>query len=654
MPLSDKQKSWIRRKHSKLSAEEMAASLKVSAEEIRKYLDSDALRPVNKLFYIVFLLIPVLFFVLLEMGLRIFNYGYDYTQWMSPTKGTLVLNTDLGHKYFYNMQNVPYSDVDVFDKVKKANAFRVFVLGGSAAAGFPFMPNGSFSRYLQQRLSLEYPGSKIEVVNCAMTAVNSYTLRDLMPGILREKPDLILIYAGHNEYYGALGVGSMESFGTSRQLVNFVIYLEQFRTFQLLRNVISWGAHLLEKPKRETGTLMARMAKNQYIALDSRVYWRGIDQFKGNMTDVLRMAKEKHVPVILGSLTCNLKDQYPFVSISQKNFPPADTVFTEAKKALRLREYRAADSLFRFAKDLDALRFRAPSEINTVIYRLGKKFGDPVVNVDSAFDALSPDHIVGDNLMTDHLHPTLRGYEIMGRLYYDEMEKTGHLPDTRARDLTNRRQDSVTVADFPFARLDSVIGKYRIEVLKNDWPYIKKGSIKPIYEVLAPKNRIDSIAYDLVEGRTDWLTAHTEAANWYLAKNDFSAFIKVMDVIIGQYPRSTQYYDQTAKILISRKDYARAYSYLVKRNDIEPGAFSEKWIGQIDFKEGRIQSAKKHLTASLKFDAKDPQVWYNLTGIYLDEKNYAMALDAIDKTIALNPGFPGARALQAELKKAAR
>jgi len=51
-----------------------------------------------------------------------------------------------------------------------------------------------------------------------------------MPGILEQRPDLILIYAGHNEYYGALGVGSMENLGTSRTIVNFVISLEKFKT----------------------------------------------------------------------------------------------------------------------------------------------------------------------------------------------------------------------------------------------------------------------------------------------------------------------------------------------------------------------------------------------------------------------------------------
>lgn len=165
--------------------------------------------PANKIFYFVLVGTPILFFVLLEVGLRVFNYGFDYTQWISPSKGLYVLSPVLPHKYFHSIRGVPESDGDVFDQVKAKNAFRIFVLGESAAEGYPFMPNGAFSRYLRQRLNVEYPDSKIEVVNCAITAMNSYAMRDFMKGIVEENPDLIIIYAGNNEYYGALGAGSM-------------------------------------------------------------------------------------------------------------------------------------------------------------------------------------------------------------------------------------------------------------------------------------------------------------------------------------------------------------------------------------------------------------------------------------------------------------
>ena len=383
------------------------------------------------LFNFVLILIPIIFFVLLEAGLRIFDYGYDYTQWVNPTKGKYVLNPGIAHKYFHNIDNVPYSNQDIFDEIKKPNTFRVFVLGESAGAGYPFIPLGAFSRYLDQRLNLEYPDSRIEVINCSMTAINTYTIRDLFPGILEQKPDLVLIYTGHNEYYGALGVGSMESLGTSRTIVNLVMYLERFKTFQLIRNLLKSVAGLLGG-KREalSGTLMARMAQNQYIGLDSDIYLKGIEQFRGNMRDILEMAKKQNVPVILGTLTSNLKDQYPFVSIKEEGYPPADKVFIQAKESLAKNDRKTADSLFRFAKDLDALRFRAPSEINKIIINLGKEFNFAVVNIDSIFDAISPDDITGDNIMTDHLHPTLRGYQIIGDIFYNGMEELKLLPKT--------------------------------------------------------------------------------------------------------------------------------------------------------------------------------------------------------------------------------
>ncbi|MGA9408773.1 MAG: tetratricopeptide repeat protein, partial [Bacteroidota bacterium] len=608
-----------------------------------------------KIFYVISLLIPIFFFVLLEGGLRIFNYGYDYTQWVNPIKGKYVLNPGVAHKYFHDIQGVPYSNGDIFDEVKKPEAFRVFVLGESSGAGYPFSPIGSFSRYLQQRLRLVYPESKIEVINCSLTAVNSYTMRDLLPGILREQPDLILIYAGHNEYYGALGVGSLESFGTSRRLINLVIYLEQFKTFQLLRNLIDGAVRLFGgNGQAPSGTLMARMAQNQYIGLHSDVYKNGIDQFEGNMHDMLESARDNNVPVILGTLACNLKDQPPFVSIDDGGLPPAQKIYEQAKESFAKNEWHTADSLFRYAKDLDALRFRAPTKINTIIENLGKEFHYPIVDIDSAFDAESPGYVVGDNLMTDHLHPTLHGYQLMGNLFYDEMEKTGLLPKSTPRNISNHQQDSITIATFPFTRIDSVIGDYRIKLLKNDWPYINRKNIIPAALLLQPHDYIDSIALKLVEDKTTWDIAHTRVAQWYASKNDIASFLREMDVLISQYPIVVEYYDNAANMLLEAKNYDKAYSYLAARNEIEPSAFSTKWMGIISLSKHQTATAEKFLNQSITFDRKDPQVWYNLAGVYIAEKDYQKALQVTEKALALNPHYADALALHAMLRTAVK
>ena len=220
-------------------------------------------------FYLILIAIPIIFFILLESGLRVFSYGYNNEQWIEVSDGKFILNPEIARRYFHKTQSLPYSNQDVFDAVKKENNFRIFIMGESSAAGFPFAPLGSFSRYLQQRLELVYPGSKIEVVNLGITAVNSYTIRDLFPGVLEMSPDLIIIYTGHNEYYGALGVGSMESFGTSRNIIKLSLWLNRFKTFEFLTDITRTISGWISPPNAvdRDATLMERMVSEQHIAL---------------------------------------------------------------------------------------------------------------------------------------------------------------------------------------------------------------------------------------------------------------------------------------------------------------------------------------------------------------------------------------------------
>ncbi len=243
-------------------------------------------------FYLILFAIPIISLILLELGLRVFDYGYDLSQWIKASETKYVLNPEYTRRYFFTTNEVPYSNGNVFDIDKKENTFRIFILGGSSAAGYPFTPNGDFGRYLKKYLESISPKNKIEVVNLAITAVNSYTLLDLTPGILEQKPDLIIIYAGHNEYYGALGVGSMESLGTNRSIVKLILKLNDFRTTQLVRNFLKWAGGLFSsKEKKVSGTLMSRMAKDQLIEFNSDIYEKGIDQFQNNLGDILKMTK---------------------------------------------------------------------------------------------------------------------------------------------------------------------------------------------------------------------------------------------------------------------------------------------------------------------------------------------------------------------------
>ncbi len=607
----------------------------------------------SALFPLILILVPVLFFVLLEFGLRLANYGDNTEQWIEAAPGKFMLNPDIGRRYFRTIRIIPMSNQDVFDVQKKPNAFRVFVLGESSGAGYPYAPIGSFSRWLRTSLGLLYPECTIEIVNISMTAVNSYTMRDLFPGIVEQQPDLVLIYAGHNEYYGALGVGSAESAGANRLLVRTALFLRRFKTYELLQNAIGSAAERLasgSSPQKD-GTLMSRMAEDQFIELGSDTYRQGLVQFEENMRDILDISKDHGIPVMFGNLVSNLKDQAPFISSPQSLALKAGTVFQTARASLRGGRIQEADSLFRLAKDLDVLRFRAPEEMNSVIARLASAYSAPVVNFDSLFNARSPDGIVGDNLMTDHLHPTLEGYRMMGASFLNAMRTHRMVPRCPPRELTDEELDSLTDSAFAISRLDTVLGLYRIALLKNDWPYIQKKDRKPIDQVITRNDFVEQAAYDVVMENEAWESAHRKVAGWHLLRHDYASFQRQMEVLISQFPVIVEYYDFTANELMKAELFDKAFTLLSRRHRIQPSEFSAKWLGIIHLSRKQLPEATAFLEESIRYGTNDAQTLYNIAGAYSLRKEYAKALASVDRCLAADPRFPKASALKLQLER---
>lgn len=608
------------------------------------------------LFYVIMIAIPFIFFIVLELSLRLIGYGKEIAQWVEIAPGKLVLNPDIAYRYFYTTKNIPYSNQNSFDVIKKDNSFRIFILGGSSAAGYPYTPNGDFGKYLQKKLEIIYPEKTIEVINIALTATNSYTIRDLIPGVIEQKPDLVLIYAGHNEYYGALGVGSMESIGRSRKIVNLVLYLEKFKTIKLLRNLLKWISGIFSEndnpSKTEAGTLMSRMAKEKLITYNSEIFNEGILQFKDNLSDIIKLCKDANVPIVLSTLTSNLKDQKPFVSVTDSGYPPADKIFDEAKSALADGNYEVALKKFIYAKELDGLRFRAPQKINETIYELGKKFDLPIVDVYNSFNAISPYGIVGNNLMTDHLHPTYAGYILIGQLFFQELEKHNLLPAQNAKTVKSDEEiETLLKPRLRISALDSVIAKYRIIILQNDWPFGERKSVEYMLNLFDRKNFIDSTALYVIDNKMSWEKAHRDVAMYYLRNHDYDNFIHEVRVLISQYPFIEEYYSVASEQLLNAKLYNEALEFLYKGDSLFPSAFYAKWLGIILLSRNEVDKSIFFLNKSLNYKSNDAQVLYNLAGAYLNKGMHKEALSSINNCLRVNPSYPQAQNFKLQLEK---
>ncbi|MGA9295410.1 MAG: tetratricopeptide repeat protein, partial [Ignavibacteriaceae bacterium] len=427
-----------------------------------------------------------------------------------------------------------------------------------------------------------------------------------------------------------------ESFGSSRSLTRLILYLNKFKTTQLVRNSIHWVSSLFssEESGKAPGTLMSRMAKNQYILLNSDKFNAGIEQFRENLNSILRLIKDKGIPVVIGRLVSNLKDQKPFISVNTPDYETADQVYKKAEIELNENNFNKADSLFRLAKDLDALRFRAPEKMNSVINQLGIEYNAKIVKTDSIFDSNSPEGIVGDNLIVDHLHPNIRGNQLLGKAYYDVMEKSGFLPKYEKPNIPFAIQDSLTRADFMFTQLDSIIGNDIIKMLKSDWPFVKNGKQETM-DFSDDKNFLDETASEFLKNKISWADAHLKVATEYLRKDDIKNYLKYMDVLIYQYPEL--------------KDLRTALKYFYQQRKIDPRDYTIKRLGIISLMNGNYNDAISNLTECYKSNPKDAMVLFNLAKAYSETKDFNKSINYIKECLKIKPDYPGANEFKMQI-----
>ena len=166
--------------------------------------------------------------------------------------------------------------------------------------------------------------------------------------------------------------------------------------------------------------------------------------------------------------------------------------------------------------------------------------------------------------MTDHLHPTHEGYKLIGELYFDQLKQNGLLPEFGKRSISDSEIESLLNSGTKISALDSVIAKYRILILQNDWPYSEQKSVEYMLKLSNRQNFIDSTALLVIDDKSSWEKAHRDIAAFYLKNKDYGKFIHEINTLISQYPFFEEYYSYSAEQLLNAKLYDDAVPILMK------------------------------------------------------------------------------------------
>jgi lysophospholipase L1-like esterase len=188
----------------------------------------------------------------------------------------------------------------------------------------------------------------------------------------KEQPDAVMIYVGHNEFLGILGVGSAMRLASTPGLTRVFLAVRDWRLFQLLGRAYARlrPASSAPLPPAAGDSLMARVAGERSIPLGSEAFRRGAEQFEDNLSRLLAKYRAADVPVFIGTLVSNERDQAPLAVLAgavEDAAGAAKTAYHAAQDSEAAGNHDAARQGYAWARDLDPLRFRAPSEFAEIV-----------------------------------------------------------------------------------------------------------------------------------------------------------------------------------------------------------------------------------------------------------------------------------------------
>lgn len=618
-------------------------------------------------FRILAMSLPFVALGLLEAGLRLGGYRGDTSLFVGTAiegPGRMVTNPTYTSRYFFYTRTLPNPSQDVFLEQKPEDGYRVFALGGSSAAGYPYGFNGMFSRVVADVLTDVMPDRTVEVVNVATSAINTYTLVDQLDEILAMQPDLLLLYTGHNEFYGALGVASNERIGRHPGFVHAYLRLQRLKTFMLLRDGFTGLQRALAAPlsadgREESGTLMERIVAEQTIPLDGDLYRAGMEQFRHNLAHILERASEAGVDIVVGTLASNLKDHAPFISLDpgttsdsadDPTAASADGAFQRARDLAAVGEWDAARPLFEQARDLDALRFRAPGAWNGVIVELAERHGAVVAEVEAELAGASPGGVIGGELMLEHLHPNSEGYFLLGKAFALALERADYFGQATAaqarRDWRDYRER------MRLTPLDERVAWHRIEYLMGGWPFVMDPAERRNYTIgYRPSSVMDSLAFLVVHRGLPWDKAKVDYADRLIADGRIDEALAEYDGLHRNQPWNDSPLLYAARLLLDRNRFDQARPYLEQAYALTPDhPYVNKMLGAVEVNDGNLQRGRSLLTRAVELAPDDAQAWFNLSGAHALLGDYEAAGEAADRVMRLNPRFPGLRQWLAQLE----
>jgi hypothetical protein len=194
------------------------------------------------------------------------------------------------------------------ERVKPANVYRIFVLGGSTV----FCPDVAFEdshcRILEKKLRSAYPGVKVEVQNAGMDwHTSQHSLMTFLSKFQDFDPDLIICLQGINDLcrsfsppgfaWGDVQRDYSHYYGPVATMVNDYFGAAAYHRFLIISEVCSHVAYYWYSDFRYgTGPKVTQEVKPVAVT-----QWQSLAPFERNMRDLATVIRSKQIELVLVS-----------------------------------------------------------------------------------------------------------------------------------------------------------------------------------------------------------------------------------------------------------------------------------------------------------------------------------------------------------------
>ncbi len=378
-----------------------------------------------------------------------------------------------------------------------AGEIHIAAIGGSSTLGYPYQPKFGFPQVVAWRLEQLYPQRKIVLHNLAIAGINfRQAVRELNQ--LTVRPQILLIYSGHNEFYHEMVELSEDA---TPQLAAVDSWMEWSALFRLLNSrVTSW------RSLTEFHTATDSYGDRAYIS--PHLYQTRLARFRSQCGQLDRFCETQHITPIWFVPACSDSLFEPNRSRASQPFSPEDRALSqEAAEAMQAGEtdlaierYRRLSNKFpefaefhfrlalglektgnfaeaqrHFAEaiDRDGHSLRTNRDYREAIRRTAQKTNRPLVETGESLRGHTQDGILGAAFFLDNVHMTILGYYLTGIAGSKAIVRSGVLekefgPPTDAKPLTLPqaiRRAGLDVADLVKAYRRTAFSYAELEAL---------------------------------------------------------------------------------------------------------------------------------------------------------------------------------------------